>query len=74
VGLLSLTRSDEPHCPKCKDKPVSGQHKLTRGDLEKLTGRAARVVRATGGLTCQCGFCSALYVYRDGFSTFLCYR
>jgi hypothetical protein len=53
---------------------VLGQHKLTNTDREKLTGRAARRTRYVYGVVCQCGACDALYIYRDGFSTFLCYR
>jgi hypothetical protein len=74
VGLLSLSRSDAPHCPKCKGKPVLGQHELTDTDRDTLTGRAARFVSGVDGLVCQCGMCGALYIYRAGFSTFLCYR
>lgn len=51
-----------------------GQHKLTNMDRDKLTGRAAKRTRAVHDAVCQCGACYALYVYRDGFSTFLCYR
>jgi hypothetical protein len=74
VGLLSLSRSDAPHCPKCKGKPVFGQTKLFGAERNELTGRAAKLVSGVDGVVCQCGTCRALYVYRDGFSTFLCYR
>jgi len=68
-----LARTDEPHCPKCKGKPLADQHELTENEIGNLSGHAAQQVRAKGGLAYECGICSAIYSYRHGFSTFICY-
>jgi len=73
VGLLALARATEPHCPKCKGKPVADQHELTENEIGNLSARAAQQVRAKHGLAYECGICSAIYSYRHGFSTFICY-
>ena len=73
MGLLTLARAAEPHCPKCKDKPIADQHELTEHEIGNLSAHAANQVRAKGGLAFECGTCSAIYSYRQGFSTFLCY-
>jgi len=73
VGLLALARSSESHCPKCKTKPIADQHELTEAEIGNLSGPAAQKVRAKGGRAFECGVCSAIYSYRHGFSTFICY-
>jgi hypothetical protein len=73
VGLLALARTTEPHCPKCKSKPIADQHELTEEEIGNLSGQAAQQVHAKGGRAFDCGFCSAIYSYRNGFSTFICY-
>ncbi|HMI97290.1 MAG TPA: hypothetical protein VK479_12310 [Micropepsaceae bacterium] len=73
MGLLALARTIEPHCPKCKIKPILDQHELTENEIGNLSGHAAEQVRAKGGRTYECGICSAIYSYRHGFSTFICY-
>ena len=74
MGLLALARTTEPHCPKCKGKPIADQHELTEAEIGNLSGHAAQKVRAKGGRAFECGICSAIYSYRHGFSTFICYR
>jgi hypothetical protein len=73
VGLLALARATTPHCPKCKGKPIADQHELNENDIGNLSGHAAQHVRAKRGLAYECGICSAIYSYRHGFSTFICY-
>ena len=73
MGLLALARAIKPHCPKCKGKPIADQHELTETEIGNLSGHAAQLVRARQGLSYECGICSAIYSYRHGFSTFICY-
>jgi hypothetical protein len=73
VGLLALARTTEPHCPKCKNKPIIDQHELTENEIGNLSVHAVDQVRAKGGRAFECGICSAIYSYRHGFSTFICY-
>jgi predicted Zn-dependent peptidase len=73
MGYQALIRANEPHCPKCRGKPVADQHALTENEINNLSARAAQQVRAKRGLAYECGICSAIYSYRHGFSTFICY-
>ena len=73
MGLLALARTNEPHCPKRKSKPIADQHELTEEEIGNLPERAAQKVRAKGGRAFKCSICSAIYSYRHGFSTFICY-
>ena len=73
MGLLALARSTESHCPKCKGKPIADQHELSEEQIGNLPGRAVQQVRANGGRAFKCDICWAIYSYRHGFSTFVCY-
>ena len=73
MGLLMLARTIEPHCPKCKSKPLTDQHELSETEIGNLSVHAAQQVRAKSGLAYECGICSAIYSFRHGFSSFICY-
>ena len=60
-----------PYCPKCNGKPSSGQRKLTEMERDKLTGQTWKVIDARFDAAYICKACSAIYIYQQGFSTYV---
>jgi hypothetical protein len=60
-----------PHCPKCKGKPTQGQRKLSETERDKLTGTVFEAAAARFATVYVCKLCAAIYVYQDGFSTYI---
>ena len=60
-----------PHCPKCRGKPARDQRKLSEAEHDRLTGNAWEAVSARFRIAFVCEICAAIYLYKDGFSTYI---